>query len=60
MAEPIPGEAIERIVGSDLTDEEVAALVDWYTNLARAVAAFPEAALKGVEPPLRSVPGPPS
>jgi hypothetical protein len=49
---------IRRVVGGELSDAEAAALADWYDALARLVAAFPEAHLKQVEPPLRSVPGP--
>ena len=45
-------------LGPNLSEEEAAALAEWYRNLALAVAAFPEADLKGVEPPLRSIAGP--
>lgn len=58
MNEPASGEVVRQIIGADLTDEETAALVDWYTNLARGVARFPATDLEQVEPPLRSVPGP--
>ena len=60
MAEQrLPVEVIRALVGRQATDAEVAALAEWYANLARRVAAFPWADLKGVEPPLRSTPGPP-
>jgi hypothetical protein len=49
---------VRRIVGPTLTEEEARALVEWHTALARNVAAFPAADLRGVEPPLRSTPGP--
>ena len=45
-------------VGPNVSDAEAAALAEWYRNLARGVADFPQADLKGVEPPLRSVAGP--
>jgi hypothetical protein len=49
---------VREIVGAWTTDDEAAALAEWYANLSRGVAAYPEADLKGVEPPLRSTPGP--
>ena len=51
-------DAIRALVGPTISDDEATALAAWYANLARLVAAFPEDDLKGVEPPLRSVPGP--
>ena len=51
---------MRQLIGADLTDAETAALIDWYANLARGVTRFPAADLKRVEPPLRSLPGPPS
>ena len=60
MAEPAAGEVVREIVGVELSEQEAAALVDWYTALAGGVANFPQADLKAVEPPLRSVPGPPT
>ena len=60
MAEPAAGEVVREIVGVELSEQEAAALVDWYTVLARGVANFPQADLKAVEPPLRSIPGPPA
>jgi hypothetical protein len=51
-------EQIRRVVGVDLTAEEARALAEWYATQSRLVAAFPADDLKGVEPPLRSVPGP--
>ena len=60
MAEPAAGEAVREVVGVALSEQEAAALVEWYTALARGVANFPQADLQAVEPPLRSVPGPPA
>jgi len=51
-------ELVRRLLGLEVDDTTAAALVDGYANLSRGVAAFPEAELKGVEPPLRSTPGP--
>lgn len=51
-------EDVRRMVGTPLTDTEVKALADWYQALSSAVANFPSAELKGIEPPLRSTPGP--
>lgn len=60
MLEHASTELVKQLIGVELTDDrETSALVDWYANLARSVAAFPQADLKKVEPPLRSVPGPP-
>jgi hypothetical protein len=53
-------ETVRELVGGSLTDPQVAALIEWHAALARALAAFPEADLKSVEPPLRSTPGPTS
>jgi hypothetical protein len=50
-------EDVERLVPA-VSRQEAEALAEWYAGLARAVAAFPEADLKGLEPPLRSTPGP--
>jgi hypothetical protein len=50
--------AIRAILGPDVSDEDAAALEHWYANLARGVAAFPQADLKGVTPPLRSTAAP--
>ena len=58
MTEPAAGEAVRQVVGAELSDAEAAALANWYADLARGVAAFPQADLKAVEPPLRSTPGP--
>lgn len=55
MPEP---EEIKRIVPR-VTDQEAQALADWYAALANAVREFPASDLKDVEPPLRSVAGPP-
>ena len=50
-------EEIRRVFGPDLTINEVQALAEWYATQSRLVGAFPADDLKGVEPPLRSVPG---
>jgi len=47
---------IRRLVPGQVSDDEAQALAAWYADLSRAVAAFPLDELKGVEPPLRSVP----
>ena len=60
MAELLNADAVRQIIGTPLTDREAAALREWHTALSRAVAAFPAADLKAVEPPLHSVPGPPT
>lgn len=60
MAEPAAGEAVRQILGVQLSDPEAAALADWHAALARGVAAFPQADVQAVEPPLRSTPGPPA
>lgn len=49
----------ERI-GRDLSDAEAEALAAAYSTMANAIAKFPEDELKGVEPPLRSLPTPTS
>lgn len=51
-------EVVRVLVDGDLDDQAVHALIEWYANLMRGVAAFPAADLKRVEPPLRSTPGP--
>ena len=51
-------EAVRMRVGTDLPDAEATALVAWYANTGAGVASFPDADLRGVEPPLRSTPGP--
>ena len=58
MAEPAADAAVARRIGVALSDEEAAALADWYADIARRVADFPPGELKSVEPPLRSSPGP--
>ena len=52
-------EHVRRTIGVPLTEDEATALAQWYANIARAVAEFPFDDLKNVEPPLRSVAGPP-
>jgi len=51
-------QVVGQIIGNQVTDAEATALAEWYAALARGVAAYPQADLKGVEPPLRSTPGP--
>jgi hypothetical protein len=51
-------EEVRRIIGVEISDAEAEALAASYANVARGVSAFPAEDLKGVEPPLRSVPGP--
>jgi hypothetical protein len=51
-------ELVRLLVPGDVDDAAARALVDWYASIARGVAAFPEAELRGVEPPLRSTAGP--
>lgn len=58
MAEPAADAAVARRIGVALSDEEAAALADWYADIARRMAEFPQADLNLVEPPLRSTPGP--
>jgi cytochrome c553 len=60
VPEPAAGEAVRQIVGAGLSEEDAAALAEWYAALARGVTAFPQQDLKAVEPPLRSTPGPPT
>jgi hypothetical protein len=54
----LSSEDARRLIGVPLTDTQASVLADWYTNLAAAVARFPEADLRRVEPPLRSTPAP--
>lgn len=51
-------EMVRRLLGLEVDDATASALIEWYANLSRGIAAFPEAELKAVEPPLRSTPGP--
>jgi hypothetical protein len=51
-------DVVRRIIGTPLSDTEATALIDWYRGVSAAVAAYPEADLRNVEPPLRSMPGP--
>jgi hypothetical protein len=51
-------EMVRLLVGVDVDDAAAAALIEWYANLTRGLTAFPEADLKSVEPPLRSIAGP--
>jgi hypothetical protein len=59
MVDSLNPEDIRQLLESRIAEEDAAALATWYAALARGVAAFPAADLKDVEPPLRSVPGPP-
>ena len=58
VAEPVAAGEIRRVIGVELSADEVDALAAWYAGFADGVAAFPAAELRPVEPPLRSVPGP--
>jgi hypothetical protein len=49
---------IRRSIDLPLTDTQASALADWYAALSSALARFPEADLRAVEPPLRSTPAP--
>jgi hypothetical protein len=49
---------VRQLVEAPVSDEQASALADWYNALEAQVARFPEAELKGVEPPLRSTPSP--
>jgi hypothetical protein len=54
----LSADVVRQIVSGGLSEEDARALAEWYANLSGAVAAFPGADLKAVEPPLRSVAGP--
>jgi hypothetical protein len=58
VAELPSHDEIRRVVGGQISDLDAEALAGWYGNFARGVAAFPAVDLHGVEPPLRSMPGP--
>jgi hypothetical protein len=58
MAEPLVPQQVRDVVGVELSEQAVQALVNWYAGFARGVAAFPAADLRRVEPPLRSIAGP--
>jgi hypothetical protein len=51
---------VRAVIGTELTDAEAEALAAYYEALSRAVQTFATDALRNVEPPLRSVPGPSS
>jgi hypothetical protein len=55
---PLTVDEVSQVVGVALSEPEAQALADWYATQAQLVAAFPQADLKRVEPPLRSLPGP--
>jgi hypothetical protein len=57
MIEVTP-EMVRRLLGIEVDDAAASTLIEWYANLSRGIAAFPEAEVKSVEPPLRSIPGP--
>jgi hypothetical protein len=57
MGELTP-DMVRLLVDGEVDDQASAALVEWYANLARGIAEFPESKLRTVEPPLRSTPGP--
>jgi hypothetical protein len=57
MPERLPPETIKQLLPDlRLGDQDAEALAATYAALVRAVAAFPYAELRQVEPPLRSVP----
>jgi hypothetical protein len=58
MAETISADEIRRSVGGELSEAEVIALAEWHAGIARGVSQYPAPELRGVEPPLRSTPGP--
>jgi hypothetical protein len=62
MPERLPPEVIRRdlLPELNLTDADAQALAATYAALVSAVAAFPYAELRQVEPPLRSVPPEPT
>ncbi len=49
---------VRESVGAAVTEVQARGLAEWYAALVRDLAAFPEADLREVEPPLRSMPGP--
>ena len=49
---------IRRLIDASMTDTQASSLAAWYEALSAAVARFPQDDLRGVEPPLRSTPGP--
>src|SRR5205807_394277 len=49
---------VRAVIGAELDDREVEALIDAYAALARGVDSFPSEELRSLEPPLRSIPGP--
>jgi len=51
-------EQVRQLVDPPVSDEQATALADWYDALAAQLARFPDAELKGLEPPLRSTPSP--
>jgi cytochrome c553 len=51
-------EHVREIIGTELSESEVAGLATYYAALAAAVAAFATEELRWVEPALRSVPAP--
>lgn len=58
MTDQAARQRVREVVGAELSDDEADALIAISTAMSRAVAAMPAMELKGVEPPLRSVPGP--
>jgi hypothetical protein len=58
VSESLGQDEIRRILGVEVSAQDVEALAGWYAGFARQVAAYPQDDLKRVEPPLRSVPGP--
>jgi hypothetical protein len=58
MAEQHEKRRVQEIVGDQITDDEVDALLGTSAALSRSIAGFPFAELRAVEPPLRSLAGP--
>jgi hypothetical protein len=58
VSESLGTDEIRRILGVEVSEQDAEALLAWYAGFARGVVAYPQADLKRVEPPLRSVPGP--
>ena len=47
---------VRQCIATDLLKEDAEALVAWYAALSALLGKFPVQEMKGLEPPLRSVP----
>ena len=47
---------VRQCIATDLSKEDAEALVAWYAALSALLGKFPVQEMKGLEPPLRSVP----